>query len=95
MVEMLQMKKLQRDATLKCKWDAIKKIIFTCTKKFSSTKTYPARPSKNIVQGKTRFDNECHKTQNGIMSLVVVKDKEIIRSMSMSSKDLFKEREEY
>ena len=38
MVEMLQMKKLQRDATLKCKWDAIKKIIFTCTNKCFSTK---------------------------------------------------------
>ena len=55
-------------------------------------------PSKGIKKCRSRkklFDNECHKTQNGIMSLVVVKDKEIIRSMSMSSKDLFKEREEY
>ena len=64
-----------KDTTLECKQEAFKKIIFTCTKKFSSTKTYLARPSRNIVQRKTRLDSECHKAQNGLMSLVVVKDK--------------------
>ena len=46
--EMLQMAKIQYGATLECKWEAFKKVIFSCTNKWFPTKHITCKGSESF-----------------------------------------------
>ena len=90
--DMLQMPKIQHDATLECKWGAFKKVILSCTNKCFSTNHTSWKYTKKCSSKKKWLNKECHETRKCLMILDEIRIKKIIKSIFMSTKGLFKER---
>ena len=56
--DMLQMTKIQHSATLKCKWEAFKKVILACTNKYFATKHTSWKCTKKCSSKIKWFDKE-------------------------------------
>ena len=66
--------KTQRGATLECKWEVFKKVVFSCTNKCFSTNHTSWKCIKKFR--KKWFDKECREARKCLMVLDAVKDQE-------------------
>ena len=73
--DMLQMTKIQHEATIEFKWEAFKKVISHAQTNVFRPTTYWKYNNK-FSSKKKWFDKECHETRKCLISLDVVKDKE-------------------